>query len=145
LFNISCRRKVVCALKYCQNVKVLFDVITIHKFALNLCYRSPRRCVKLVSSEATHEKKMATDKADLPRVPTEIEEGITKFDTSKLKPTETMEKHSLPSPEVICQEKTLQNIEEFDKSKLNHTDTVEKNLLPSKEVIQQEKRASTSS
>lgn len=88
---------------------------------------------------------MATDKADLPKVPSEIEEGITKFDTSKLKPTETVEKQSLPSPEVITQEKTLQNIEEFDKSNLKHADTVEKNTLPSKEVIQEEKRASISS
>jgi len=87
---------------------------------------------------------MASDKADLPRVPNEIEEGITKFDTSKLKHTETVEKHSMPSPEVISQEKTLQNIEEFDKTNLKHADTEEKNTLPSKEVIQQEKRASTS-
>jgi len=88
---------------------------------------------------------MATDKADLPKVPAEIEEGITKFDTAKLKHCETVEKHSLPSPEVIGQEKTLQNIEEFDKTNLKHADTVEKNTLPSKDVIQQEKRASTSS
>jgi hypothetical protein len=89
---------------------------------------------------------MASEKtADLPRVPNEIEEGITKFDPTSLKHTETVEKHSLPSPEVICQEKRLQNIEEFDKSNLKHADTVEKNVLPTKEAIQEEKRASTSS
>lgn len=82
--------------------------------------------------------------ADKPKVTSEMKEGITKFDTSQLKPTETVEKHSLPSPEVICQEKTLQNIEEFDKTNLKHADMQEKNTLPSKEVIQQEKRASTS-
>jgi len=88
---------------------------------------------------------MATDKTDLPKVSTEIEEEITKFDPTTLKHTETVEKHSMPSPEVICQEKTLQNIEEFDKSNLKHADTVEKNTLPSEQVIQEEKRASTSS
>jgi len=88
---------------------------------------------------------MASDKGDQPKVPEEIEEGITKFDTSKLKHTETVEKQSLPSPEVITQEKTIQNIEEFDKSNLKHTDTVEKNTLPSQEVIQEEKRCSVSS
>jgi len=88
---------------------------------------------------------MAADKEDLPKVPTEIEEGITKFDPNTLKHTETVEKQSLPSPEVISQEKTLQNIEVFDKTNLKHADTVEKNVLPSKEVIQEEKRASTSS
>jgi len=88
---------------------------------------------------------MATDKGDLPRVPDEIEEGITKFDSSKLKHTETVEKVSLPSPEVISQEKTIEKISEFDKSNLKHADTVEKNTLPSQEVIQEEKRASISS
>jgi len=88
---------------------------------------------------------MASEKGDQPRVPDEIEEGITKFDSSKLKHTETVEKQSLPSPDVISQEKTIQNIEEFDKSNLKHADTVEKNTLPSKEVIQEEKRASLSS
>jgi hypothetical protein len=78
-------------------------------------------------------------------LPNEIDQGITNFDPAKLKPTETVEKHSMPSPEVISQEKTLQNIEEFDKSNLKHADTQEKNTLPSKEVIQAEKRASTSS
>jgi len=88
---------------------------------------------------------MTTEKGDLPRVPDEIEEGITKFDTGKLKHAETVEKQSLPSPEVISQEKTIQNISEFDKSNLKHADTVEKNTLPSQEVIQEEKRASVSS
>jgi len=88
---------------------------------------------------------MACDKADLPKVPAELEEGITKFDTSQLKHTETVEKQSLPSPEVITQEKTLEKIEEFDKTNLKHADTVEKNTLPTQEVIKQEKRASTSS
>jgi len=88
---------------------------------------------------------MASEKGDLPKVSDEIEQGITKFDTSKLKHTETVEKHSLPSPEVITQEKTIQNIEEFDKNKLKHTETTEKNILPSKEVIQEEKRASVTS
>lgn len=88
---------------------------------------------------------MAADKTDLPKVPDEIEKDITKFDTTTLKHTETVEKQSLPSPEVISQEKTIQNIEEFDKSNLKHADTVEKNTLPSKEVILEEKRASTSS
>jgi hypothetical protein len=84
-------------------------------------------------------------KGDQPRVPSEIEADITKFDSAKLKHTETVEKQSLPSPEVISQEKTIQNIEEFDKNKLKHTETQEKNTLPSKEVIQEEKRASLSS
>jgi hypothetical protein len=88
---------------------------------------------------------MAADKSDLPKVSAEIEEGITKFDTSKLKAVDTVEKHSLPSPEVISQEKTLQNIEGFDKSNLKHAETEVKNPLPTKEVIQAEKRASTSS
>jgi len=78
-------------------------------------------------------------------VPDEIEEGITKFDSTKLKHTETVEKHSLPSPEVISQEKTIQIIGEFDKSNLKHAATVEKNTLPSNDVIQEEKRASVSS
>ena len=80
-----------------------------------------------------------------PKVPAEIEKDITSFDSSKLKHTDTVEKTSLPSPEVISQEKTIQNIAEFDKDKLKHAETVEKNILPSKEVIQEEKRASLSS
>jgi len=88
---------------------------------------------------------MACEKGDLPRVSPAIEKDITGFDASKLKPTETVEKHALPSPEVITQEKTIQNIEEFDKTKLKHAETTEKNTLPSKEVIQEEKRASCSS
>jgi len=88
---------------------------------------------------------MSTEKGDLPRVPDAIEQDITKFDCAKLKHAETVEKQSLPSPEVICQEKTIQNICEFDKSNLKHADMVEKNTLPSKEVIQDEKRASVSS
>jgi len=88
---------------------------------------------------------MAAEKTDVPKMPDAIEKGITEFDSGKLKHTETVEKHSMPSPEVITQEKTLQNIEEFDKTNLKHADTVEKNTLPSKEVIQEEKRCSTSS
>jgi len=88
---------------------------------------------------------MAAEKGDLPKVSSEMEKGITEFDSSKLKHTETVEKQSLPSPEVICQEKTIQNIEEFDKNKLKHAEVTEKNTLPTKEVILEEKRASTSS
>lgn len=80
-----------------------------------------------------------------PKVPAEIEKDITGFDSSKLKHADTVEKQSLPSPEVINQEKTMQNIAEFDKTKLKHADTEEKNTLPTKEVIQEEKRASLSS
>jgi len=85
---------------------------------------------------------MATDS---PKVSAEIEKDITEFDSSKLKHTETVEKQSLPSPDVISQEKTIQNIAEFDKSCLKKAETTEKNTLPSKEVIQEEKRASLSS
>lgn len=88
---------------------------------------------------------MSSDKGDHPKVSSELESGITNFDPAKLKHAETVEKHSLPSPEVISQEKTLQNISEFDKSKLKHAETEEKNILPTKEVIAEEKRSSTSS
>jgi len=84
-------------------------------------------------------------KGDHPKVPSEIESGITNFDASKLKHTETEVKQSLPSPDVICQEKTLQEVEQFDKDKLKKTETKEMNTLPSKEVIQEEKRASVRS
>jgi len=87
---------------------------------------------------------MSADK-DHPKVPSEIESGITHFDSSTLKHTETVEKQTLPSPAVICQEKTLQEVEQFDKDTLKKTETKEANTLPSKEVIQEEKRASCSS
>jgi len=74
-----------------------------------------------------------------------MEAGITHFDQSSLKHTETVEKQRLPSVEVICQEKTLQNIEAFNKDSLKHTETSEKNTLPSIEVIKAEKRASRTS
>jgi hypothetical protein len=84
---------------------------------------------------------MSDTKSELPKG---VEEGITKFDSSNLKHTETVEKNSLPSPEVICQEKTLQNIEQFDKNKLKHTETEEKNPLPDKATIEQEKKLNKS-
>jgi hypothetical protein len=87
----------------------------------------------------------ATGTGDLPKVPSEIEADITKFDASKLKQVETVEKHVLPSTEEISQEKTIQSIGEFDKNNLKRTSTTEKNILPTKEVIQEEKRASLSS
>lgn len=82
--------------------------------------------------------------ADTKELPKDIEEGITKFDPTSLKHTETVERNSLPSPEVISQEKTLKNIEDFDKNKLKHAETTEKNPLPNKETIDQEKRLSKS-
>jgi len=88
---------------------------------------------------------MASDKGDQPALPTETEAEIANFDASKLKHAETVEKHSLPSPDVICQEKTLKNIEEYDKTKLKPTETVEKNPLPTQEAILEEKRTSVSS
>lgn len=84
---------------------------------------------------------MSETKTELPK---DIEEGITKFDSSSLKHTTTVEKNALPSPEVISQEKTLQNIETFDKNKLKHTETEEKNPLPDKATIEQERKLSKS-
>jgi len=86
---------------------------------------------------------MSTETGDHPKVPAEIDSGITNFDPAKLKHAETVEKHNLPSPEVICQEKTLQAVEQFDKDNLKKTETKECNTLPSKEVIMEERRASS--
>jgi len=86
-----------------------------------------------------------TGTGDLPKVPTELAEGVTNFDASTLKHTETVEKHVMPSAEVISQEKTIHEIGEFDKNQLKRTSTTEKNTLPTKEVIQEEKRASVTS
>lgn len=84
---------------------------------------------------------MASEKTELPK---EIGENITKFDPCSLKHTETVEKNSLPSPEAISQEKTLQIIPDFDKTKLKPTETEVKNPLPNKETIEQERRLSKS-
>jgi len=85
---------------------------------------------------------MATE---TPKVAPEIEKDITEFDCTKLKKTETVVSQSLPSPDVLCQEKTIQIIGEFDRSSLKKAETTEKNILPTDEVIKAEKRASQSS
>jgi len=87
---------------------------------------------------------MASEKGDQPTLSSATEAEIANFDTSTLKHAETVEKVTLPTPDVICQEKTLKNIEEYDKTKLKPTETVEKNPLPSKEAILEEKRTSVS-
>lgn len=44
--------------------------------------------------------------ADTKELPKDIEEGITKFDQTSLKHTETVERNSLPSPEGKLRQNT---------------------------------------
>jgi len=72
-------------------------------------------------------------------IPVGLGQEIGQFDSSDLKKTEVNEKNPLPSSEVICQEKTIKNIEEFDPKNLKHAETTEKHCLPSSDVVAQEK------
>ncbi|KAG8199898.1 hypothetical protein JTE90_015886 [Oedothorax gibbosus] len=85
-------------------------------------------------------------KEELPKVSNEFKNELEKFDSAKMKKTDTQEKNPLPSKEVLTQEKVyerkqvvLQGLSGFDRSKLRKTVTVEKNIIPTKEVIEQEK------
>ncbi|VDK68456.1 unnamed protein product [Anisakis simplex] len=72
--------------------------------------------------------------AELPKIPTEIAEGVTKG--LDLKHVETQEKNYLPSSKDVYSEKVDAELKEEIKSpklKLKHADTIEKNVLPTPE------------
>ncbi|KAG8199897.1 hypothetical protein JTE90_015886 [Oedothorax gibbosus] len=82
-------------------------------------------------------------KEELPKVSNEFKNELEKFDSAKMKKTDTQEKNPLPSKEDLKQEKQqhelVTGVSTFNKAKLKRTNTIEKIVLPTKEVLTQEK------